>query len=60
MNINNKTYDIMNTNNLNWGLLKKLYAIHSPSGKESKMIAFLISYQNTIPAVELGKDADGN
>ncbi len=45
---------------LNWGLLKKLYAIHSPSGKEYKMIAFLISYINTIPGVILTKDDYGN
>ena len=60
MNINNTTYDNMNTKNLNWSLLKKLYTIHSPSGKESKMIAFLISYLNTIPGVELEKDSYGN
>ena len=46
---------------LNCGLLKKLYAIHSPSGKEDKMIKFLISYIKSLPGdIKLGKDAYGN
>ena len=45
---------------IDWRLLKKLYAIHSPSGKEDKMIAFLVSYLKSLPGVELGKDAYGN
>lgn len=49
----------MNTT-LDWRLLKKLYAIHSPSGKEDKMIAFLISYLKTLPGVKAGKDSSGN
>lgn len=49
----------MNTT-LDWRLLKKLYAIHSPSGKEDKMIAFLISYLKTLPEVKVGKDVYGN
>lgn len=47
-------------NQLNFGLLKKLYAIHSPSGKEEKMIKFLVSYMKTIPGVKSAKDAYGN
>lgn len=45
---------------LDWRLLKKLYAIHSPSGKEDKMIAFLVSYLKSLPGVILGKDSYGN
>ena len=45
---------------INWRLLKKLYAIHSPSGKEDKMIKFLASYLKSLPGVQLGKDAYGN
>ena len=45
---------------IDWRLLKKLYAIHSPSGKEDKMIAFLVSYLKSLPGVELGKDTYGN
>ncbi len=45
---------------LNWGLLKKLYAIHSPSSKEGNMIAFLTSYLHTIPEVTLAMDDYGN
>ena len=45
---------------LDWRLLKKLYAIHSPSGKEDKMIAFLVSYLKSLPGVRLGKDSYGN
>lgn len=50
----------MNTT-LNYGLLKKLYAIHSPSGKEDKMIKYLISYIKSLPGnIKLGKDNYGN
>ena len=46
---------------LNYGLLKKLYAIHSPSGKEDKMIKFLISYIKSLPGnIKLAKDSYGN
>lgn len=50
----------MNTN-LDRRLLKKLYAIHSPSGKEDKMISFLVSYIKSLPGdIKLGKDNYGN
>lgn len=50
----------MNTK-LDWRLLKRLYSIHSPSGKEDKMIKFLISYIQSLPGdIKLGKDAYGN
>lgn len=50
----------MNTR-LNYGLLKKLYAIHSPSGKEEKMIQFLIYYIKSLPGeIKFGKDNYGN
>lgn len=45
---------------IDWRLLKKLYAIHSPSGKEDKMIAFLISYLKSLLGVKLGRDSYGN
>ena len=45
---------------IDWRLLKRLYAIHSPSGKEDKMIAFLVSYLKSLPGVKLGKDSYGN
>lgn len=45
---------------IDWRLLKKLYAIHSPSGKEDKMIAFLVSYLKSLPGVKSGKDSYGN
>lgn len=45
---------------LDWRLLKKLYSIHSPSGKEDKMIAFLVSCLKSLPGVRLGKDSYGN
>ena len=48
-------------NTLDWRLLKKLYAIHSPSGKEDKMIKFLISYIKSLPGdIKLAKDSFGN
>lgn len=47
--------------NLNWRLLKKLYSIHSPSGKEDRMIAFLTKYIKSLPGdIKLGKDSFGN
>lgn len=49
----------MNTT-IDWSLLKKLYSIHSPSGKEDKMIKFLVSYLSSLPGVKLGKDSYGN
>lgn len=50
----------MNTT-LDWRLLKKLYAIHSPSGKEERMMNFLISYLKSLPGnIKLGKDSYGN
>lgn len=45
---------------IDWRLLKKLYAIHSPSGKEDKMIAFLVSYLKSLPGVKLGRDSYDN
>lgn len=45
---------------IDWRLLKKLYAIHSPSGKEDKMIAFLVSYLKSVPGIRLGMDSYGN
>lgn len=48
------------TNKLDWRLLKQLYSINSPSGKEDKMIKFLVNYLSKIPGVELGKDSYGN
>lgn len=47
-------------NSINWRLLKKLYAIYSPSGKEKNMIKFLIAYIKTLPGVQLGRDSYGN
>lgn len=49
----------MNTT-LDWRLLKKLYSIHSLSGKEDKMVAFLVFYLKSLPGVKLGKDSYGN
>lgn len=50
----------MNTT-LDWRLLKKLYAIHSPSGNEERMMNFLISYLKSLPGnIKLGKDSYGN
>ena len=45
---------------LDWRLLKKLYAIHSLSGKETKMITFLSNYLKTIPGVQIAQDRYGN
>ncbi len=42
-------------------LLKQLFAIHSPSGREQKMINFLISHIKSLPGnIQLGKDKFGN
>lgn len=49
----------MNTK-LDWQLLKKLYAIHSQSGKETRIIKFLVSYLKSIPSVKMGQDKHGN
>ena len=47
--------------NMNTQLLKKLYSIYSPSGKEQKMIRFLCSYINGLPGeISLEKDSFGN
>lgn len=48
------------TNKIDWQLLKKLYAIHSQSGREDNMIKFLCSLFKSIPGVKLGKDTHGN
>lgn len=49
----------MNTT-LDWRLLKKLYAVHSPSGKEDRIIKFLVSYLKSLPGIQLGRDSFGN
>lgn len=42
-------------------LLKKLYSIYSPSGKEQKMIKFLCAYINTLPGdISISQDRHGN
>ena len=42
-------------------LLKQLYSIHSKSGKEAKMIKFIINYvKRTIPDCSIIKDFKGN
>lgn len=47
--------------NMNTQLLKKLYSIYSPSGKEQKMVRFLCSYINGLPGeISLEKDSFGN
>ena len=46
---------------MNTQLLKKLYSIYSPSGKEQKMVRFLCSYINGLPGeISLEKDSFGN
>ncbi len=46
---------------MNTKLLKRLFEIHSPSGKEQKMINFLISYIKSLPGnIQLGMDKYGN
>lgn len=47
--------------NMNTQLLKKLYSIHSPSGKEQNMIRFLRSYIGTLPSnISVSQDRYGN
>ena len=47
--------------NMNTQLLKKLYNIYSPSGKEQEMIRFLCSYINGLHGnISLQKDSFGN
>ncbi len=46
---------------MNTQLLKKLYSIHSPSGKEQNMIRFLRSYIGTLPGnISVSQDRYGN
>ena len=46
---------------MNTQLLKKLYSIHSPSGKEQDMIRFLCSYIGTLPGnISVSQDRYGN
>ena len=41
-------------------LLKTLYSIHSKSGKEGKMIRFIVKYVSRIPGCNIQKDEAGN
>ena len=46
---------------MNVQLLKKLYSIYSPSGKEQKMVKFLCSYIKQLPGnISVSKDKFGN
>ena len=46
---------------MNMQLLKKLYSIYSPSGKEQKMVKFLCSYIRQLPGnISVSKDKFGN
>ena len=46
---------------MNTQLLKKLYSIHSPIGKEQNMIRFLRSYIGTLPGnISVSQDRYGN
>ncbi len=46
---------------MNMQLLKKLYNIYSPSGKEQKMVKFLCSYIRQLPGnISMSKDKFGN
>ena len=46
---------------MNIQLLKKLYSIYSPSGKEQKMVKFLCSYIRQLPGnISVSKDEFGN
>ena len=46
---------------MNMQLLKRLYSIYSPSGKEQKMIKFLCSYIKQLPGhISVSKDKFGN
>ena len=48
-------------NKLEWRLLKRLYSIHSPSGKEHKMIGFLLNHlKDIVPDIKMTKDGNGN
>lgn len=48
------------SNRLNWRLLKKLYAIHSPSGREWDLMEFLVNHISKIPGVKTSGDDYGN
>ena len=46
---------------MNIQLLKRLYSIYSPSGKEQKMVKFLCSYIKQLPGnISVSKDKFGN
>mgnify|MGYP000509012645 CR=1 FL=1 len=46
---------------MNIQLLKRLYSIYSPSGKEQKMVKFLCSYIRQLPGnISVSKDKFGN
>ena len=46
---------------MNTQLLKRLYSIYSPSGKEQKMMTFLCSYIKKLPGnISVSKDKFGN
>lgn len=46
---------------MNTQLLKHLYSIYSPSGKETGMVRFLCSYINTLPGnISISEDRYGN
>lgn len=46
---------------MNMQLLKRLYNIYSPSGKEEKMVKFLCSYVRQLPGnISMSKDKFGN
>ena len=46
---------------MNMQLLKRLYSIYSPSGKEQKMVKFLCSYIRQLPGnISVSKDKFGN
>jgi hypothetical protein len=51
----------MKQNIENWRLLKRLYAIHSPSGKETLMVKFIVSFIKSLACeITLGKDKHNN
>lgn len=50
----------MNNTELDFRLLKRLYAIHSPSGKEHRMMKYLAKFMSTIPGVKTTTDGYGN
>ena len=41
-------------------LLKKLYKVYSPSGKERAMIKFIWNYTKRIPGIKIETDITGN